>query len=191
MKLIVGLGNPGLLYAGSRHNVGFQVVKRLAKTERIVLKKEKGISALSGKGKINGENITLSLPLTFMNLSGEAVRALIKKYKVELKDLLIVCDDLDLDFGRLKIRETGSSAGHRGMKSIIDSLGKNEFSRLRIGIGRPKARIDPAEFVLGHFNRRERLELSKIIGKAQEVIQCWVIDGIEKCMNIFNRNDRE
>lgn len=189
MKLIVGLGNPGLFYSNSRHNIGFQVVKHLAKTEKIALKKEKGILALSGKFRINSENIVLALPLTFMNLSGDAVKGLIKKYKVELKDLLIVCDDLDLEFGRFKMRKAGSSAGHRGMDSIINSLGKPDFNRLRIGIGRPNDKIDPAEFVLKHFDRKEKQALAGIIEKAKESCLCWVVEGIDKSMNIFNRSD--
>lgn len=189
MKLIVGLGNPGLFYSGSRHNIGFQVVKRLAKTEKIVLKKEKGILALTAKFKLRDEFILLALPLTFMNLSGDAVKSLIKKYKIDLKDLLIVCDDLDLAFGRFKMRKAGSSAGHKGVSSIINSLGKDEFNRLRIGIGRPKGRIDPAEFVLKHFDRKESQALPAVIEEAQNSCRCWVVEGIDKCMNIFNRSD--
>ncbi|MCX5700490.1 MAG: aminoacyl-tRNA hydrolase [Candidatus Omnitrophica bacterium] len=189
MKLIVGLGNPGLFYSGSRHNIGFQVVKRLAKTEKIALKKEKGILALTAKFKLRDEFILLALPLTFMNLSGDAVKSLIRKYKIDLKDLLIVCDDLDLAFGRFKMRKAGSSAGHKGVSSIINSLGKDEFNRLRIGIGRPKGRIAPAEFVLKHFDRKELQVLPAVIEEAQNSCRCWVVEGIDKCMNIFNRSD--
>ena len=189
MKLIMGLGNPGLIYAGSRHNIGFRVVKHLAKIEKVIFKKEKGTLALSGKTKFDNENIVLALPLTFMNLSGEAVSHLVKKYKIDLKDLLIVCDDLDLAFGRFKMRKAGSSAGHKGVSSIINSLGKDEFNRLRIGIGRPKGRIDPAEFVLKHFDRKESQALPAVIEEAQNSCRCWVVEGIDKCMNIFNRSD--
>ncbi len=189
MKLIVGLGNPGILYANSRHNIGFQAVKYLAKAKKSVLKKEKGIRALSAKAKIEGMDVILAIPLTFMNLSGEAVRQLIKKYRINLRDLLIVCDDLDLEFGRLKIRATGSSAGHRGVKSIIDLLGSDEFSRLRIGIGRPGDNTAAADYVLSRFNKREKSELSAIIKQAAECCQIWVGEGIEKSMNIFNRSN--
>lgn len=189
MKLIVGLGNPGILYAGSRHNIGFQVVKSLAKSEKIALKKEKGIRALSGRGKIEGLDVVLAMPLTFMNLSGEAVRPLLKKYKIGLEDLLVVCDDLDLEFNRFKIRPQGASAGHRGIQSIIDHLGSNEFIRIRIGIGRPEDKLNTSEFVLSHFNRREKIQIPEIVDSAVECCRLWVREGVEKSMNIFNRKD--
>ena len=189
MKLIVGLGNPGILYASSRHNIGFQVVKYLAKAERVVLKKEKGVRALSAKAEIEGIDVVLCLPLTFMNLSGESVRPLIRKYRIDSGDLLVVCDDLDLEFGRLKIRAFGSSAGHRGVKSIIDLLGSDEFSRLRIGIGRPQDNSNAADYVLSRFNKREKNELPEIIKRGAECCQVWVSEGIEESMNIFNRSN--
>ncbi len=189
MKLIVGLGNPGILYASSRHNIGFQAVKYLAKARKTALKKEKGISVLSAKAKIEGSDAVLALPLTFMNLSGEAVRPLLKKYRVGLGDLLVICDDLDLEFGRIKIRSGGSSAGHRGVKSIIELLGSDEFSRLRIGIGRPGGHTAAADYVLSRFNKREKSELSAIIKLAVECCQVWVREGAEKSMNIFNKKN--
>ena len=188
MKLIVGLGNPGLLYIGSRHNIGFQVIKALAKAQKVVLKKESGIKALSVKTRIGSQELVLSTPFTYMNLSGGAVKALLQKYKVDLKDLLIVCDDLDLEFGRLRIRPLGGSAGHRGIKSIVDSLGTSDFSRLRIGIGRPKGRMSPAEFVLSRFNREEKKDLPDIISNVLDCIHCWTNEGIEKSMSMFNRS---
>jgi PTH1 family peptidyl-tRNA hydrolase len=189
VKLIVGLGNPGVLYAWSRHNIGFQVVKSLARSGKIALKKEKGIKAFSGRGKLEGVEVVLSLPLTFMNLSGQAVKQLLDKYNVELHDLLVVCDDLDLEFGRIKIRSKGSSAGHRGINSIIGSIGNDEFNRLRIGIGRPSGKVNPADFVLSHFNRSERKEIPGLINKALDCCRVWLSEGIEKSMNNFNRND--
>jgi len=196
VKLIVGLGNPGILYASSRHNIGFQVVKYLAKAKKAALKKEKGMSALSAKAKIEGSDAVLALPLTFMNLSGEAVRPLLKKYRIGLSDLLVICDDLDLEFGRIKIRSGGSSAGHRGVKSIIGLLGSDEFSRLRIGIGRPATNASggrpgehtaAADYVLARFNQREKSGLSAVIKRAAEAAQAWVNEGAQKSMNIFNR----
>jgi len=186
MKLIVGLGNPGILYSGSRHNIGFQVIKYLAKSEKIVLKKEKGIPALSAKAKIDGLDVVLAMPLTFMNLSGQAASALLKKYRAGLDELLVVCDDLDLEFGRLKIRSSGSSAGQRGVKSIIDSFDNFEFSRLRIGIGRPQGNLDAATYVLSHFNKKEKSQLQEIIHRAAECCRAWASEGVEKSMNIFN-----
>ena len=190
MKVIVGLGNPGLIYAGSRHNIGFEVVKYLAKSGKIPLKKEKGVKALSGRGKIGPLNIALALPLTFMNLSGEAVKPLLKKYKVTASDLLVVCDDLDLGFGRIKIRPRGSSAGHRGVESIINSLKDDEFNRLRIGVGRPGEKTDTRDFVLSRFNRREKAAIPEIINKAAQCCREWIEFGATEAMNSFNRKDR-
>ncbi|MBI4972368.1 MAG: aminoacyl-tRNA hydrolase [Candidatus Omnitrophica bacterium] len=191
MKLIVGLGNPSEVYRHSRHNIGFLVIRHLSQVFKAPLKKEKGIPALSAKCKTQGGNLILALPLTFMNLSGEAVRALVEKYKIDLDNLIVVCDDLDLAFGRLKVRAQGSSAGHGGVKSIIDSLGTKEFARLRIGIGRPKANQEAAEFVLRAFTKREKEELKEIIAKAGACCQVWIKEGITKTMNIFNSRSNE
>ena len=190
MKLIVGLGNPGNLYVHSRHNVGFLVVKAIAQAHKILLKKEKGILSLSGKGKIEGQNIILAMPLTFMNLSGVAVGGLLKRYKIEPSNLLVVCDDLDLDFGRLKIKSSGSSGGHRGLESIIESLKGNTFARLRIGIGKP-LRTDISAYVLSHFSKKEKVELSELIERASGCCRVWVAKGINRSMNIFNQRSKE
>jgi len=146
---------------------------------------------LSGKGKIAGENIILALPLTFMNLSGIALSALIKKYKIDLEDLLIVCDDLDLDLGVIKIRPNGSSGGHRGLSSIIASLGTEGFPRLRIGIGRPlKLDTVAADFVLSPFTKREKGEIKEIIELVCDCCRRWVTKGITESMNMFNRRNK-
>ena len=187
MKLIVGLGNPGILYSGSRHNIGFQVVKSLAKLKKTALKKEKGIPALSAKTRLEGKDVFLAMPLTFMNLSGGAVKLLLKKYKISREGLLVICDDLDLEFGRIKLQPAGSSAGHRGIQDIIDSLGSSEFCRMRIGIGRPKGDLGASEYVLGHFNKKENTQLPAIIDSALDCCRSWVVEGAEKSMNIFNR----
>jgi len=188
VKLIVGLGNPGLQYAGSRHNIGFEVVKHLAKTQKVALKKEKGIRALSAKARLDSLDVILSLPLTFMNLSGEAVRLLLKKYKAQASDLLVVYDDLDLEFGRIKIRSSGVSAGHRGVESIIGTLKGNDFNRIRVGIGRP-ADKDASDFVLSRFNRREKADLPGIIDRASRCCKEWAEEGVVCAMNSFNRKD--
>jgi PTH1 family peptidyl-tRNA hydrolase len=187
VKLIVGLGNPGLIYSGSRHNIGFEVIKSLARVQKIALRKEKNTKALLGKGKIEGAEILLALPLTFMNLSGEAVKPIFKRFKIELTDLLVVCDDLDLEFGRIKICSQGSSAGHRGIKSVAGSLSSTEFNRLRIGIGRPKADSNASDFVLAHFNRAEKKDIPEIINRSVECCISWIEEGRDKTMNIFNR----
>jgi len=189
VKLIVGLGNPGRNYTESRHNAGFSVIKALSKDYKIPLKKD--TFSLSGKGKVEGEKLILALPLTFMNLSGIAVSALIKRYKIDLENLLVVCDDLDLGLGVIKIRPDGSSGGHRGLGSIIDSLGSQEFGRLRIGIGRPlEGNIDAASFVLSPFTKREKGKMKETIGEACDCCRVWAKKGITESMNIFNRRSK-
>jgi len=187
MKLIVGLGNPGNIYASSRHNVGFSVIKHLAKSKKVPLKKERGVLLQSARISVEDEAVMLAMPLTFMNLSGIAVRVLLKKYNIDLTDLLVVCDDLDLDFGRLKIRPNGSSGGHRGIKSIIDSLGSSEFARLRIGIGRPLGNTDAADYVLSPFTKKENKEFKEIVERSAQCCLVWVTEGIIETMNIFNQ----
>lgn len=187
MKLIVGLGNPGDIYSGSRHNIGFSVIEAIAGEHRVVLRKDKGTFSLVGRGRIGSEVVILAMPLTFMNLSGIAVRALIKKNRVRPADgLLVVCDDLSLEFGRQKIRPRGSSGGHRGIKSIIEELSSQDFSRLRIGIGRPPAHKEASEYVLSLFNRKEREMVKDVVAQAKRCCQSWVIKGITETMNIFN-----
>ena len=190
MKLVVGLGNPGELYAHSRHNIGFLIVKHLAKLERIPLLKEARSFSLAGKGKVCGESVLAAIPLTFMNLSGFAVKALLKKYRIQLGNLLVVCDDLDLGFGRLKIKPHGSSGGHRGLQSIIDCIASDEFCRLRIGLGRPPKNKDASAYVLSAFNQREKKELTGLIDEATDCVRTWLSNGINKGMNIFNQRSK-
>lgn len=186
MKLIVGLGNPGFIYRHCRHNIGFLVVKRLAKLHKVSLKKDRQTFSITGKGKIEGQDLILAMPVTFMNLSGVAVISLLKKYRIDLDNLLIICDDIDLEFGRLKIKPSGSSGGHRGLKSIIEAIGSQEFSRLRMGIGRPLKSIKAAEYVLSAFNRREKTQLREILEMASSCCRLWVRKNITETMNVFN-----
>jgi peptidyl-tRNA hydrolase, PTH1 family len=190
MKLIVGLGNPGNIYAESRHNVGFSVVKFLAIDLHAPLKKDSSVFSLSGKAKIEGQVVVSALPLTFMNLSGIAVSALVKKYKIDLSELLVVYDDLDLEFGRMKLRPCGSSGGHLGLKSIIEYLATSSFARLRIGISRPSFDRDPAEYVLGRFTKKESAKVKLILEEAVLCCKSWVTSGIVETMNIFNNRSR-
>jgi PTH1 family peptidyl-tRNA hydrolase len=190
VKLIVGLGNPGLIYAGSRHNIGFTVVKSLTRLLKVALKKDGSVSALTAKTSCGQHNLVLALPQTFMNLSGIAVKALLKKFKLEPQDLLVVCDDLDLELGRIKIRPFGSSAGQRGMASIIEQLGTQDFNRLRIGIGRPKNPQDAARYVLAGFLRKEKALIELAQEDAVDCCLSWVENGIVKTMDSFNTRSK-
>jgi peptidyl-tRNA hydrolase, PTH1 family len=186
VKLIVGLGNPGLVYTGSRHNIGFAVVKSLACFLKVVPKRDGSVSALVSKTNWGQNNLVLALPQTFMNLSGIAVKALLKKFKVSFEDLLVVCDDLDLELGRIKIRPQGRSGGQRGIVSIIEHLGRQDFSRLRIGIGRPKDPADAAGYVLSGFLRKEKAIVEEVKEDAVNCCLSWVENGIVKTMDSFN-----
>ena len=187
MKLIVGLGNPGSAYAGSRHNVGFMVVKKLARLHKIALKRDSQSYSLSGRGTIEGKRVVLALPLTFMNLSGQSIACLVERYRVGKDGLLVICDDLDLETGRIKIRPEGSSAGHRGLDSAINALGTNEFLRLRIGIGRPSRNIDAADFVLSPFDKEEKKQIKDSLERAVDCCRMWLAKGIAASMNNFNK----
>ena len=190
MKLIVGLGNPGLIYAGSRHNIGFTVVKSIARLLKVALKKDGSVSALVGKTNYGQNNLVLALPQTFMNLSGIAVKALLKKFKLSAQDFLVVCDDLDLELGRVKIRPHGSSGGQRGVVSIIEQLGTQNFSRLRVGIGRPKNSEDTVRYVLAGFLRKEKTVVEEIREDAVDCCLSWVENGISRTMDSFNTRSR-
>ena len=185
-KLIVGLGNPGLIYAGSRHNIGFVVLKSLAGSLKINFKRDSSVSSLVAKGKLLAQDVVLALPQTYMNLSGIAVAALLKKFKINPKDLLVVCDDLDLELGKMKIRPQGSSGGQRGVESIIERLGTQDFGRLRIGIGRPKSPQDASKYVLSGFLRKEKVSVRQIEEDAVSCCLSWVKNGIVQTMNMFN-----
>jgi PTH1 family peptidyl-tRNA hydrolase len=186
VKLIVGLGNPGFLYRNSRHNAGFRVVKALALKQKTVLRKDNLLACLSAKTIVNGQSLILAQPLTFMNLSGLAVKGLVKRFKIDPQDLLVVCDDLDLELGRIKIRPKGASAGQRGLQSIIVHLGTGDFPRLRLGIGRPPGSMDAAKYVLSGFSRAQK-ELAAVSERiAVDCCFSWIERGITETMNIFN-----
>lgn len=187
MKLIVGLGNPGGEYRNSRHNIGSLVIRELAKSDKISFKRESSVFSLCAKGKIEKQNVILASPFTFMNLSGQAVKALLRKYRIILENLLVVCDDLDLEFGRLRLRPFGSAGGHRGLQSIIDVLNCNRFCRLRIGIGRPPPYAEASDYVLAPFTRREKGHIREIIQEAIDCCRLWILKGPTEAMNLFNQ----
>ena len=174
----MGLGNPGLIYAGNRHNIGFAVLKSLASSLKINFKRDSSVSALVAKDKLLQQDVVLALPQTYMNLSGLAVKALLKKFNVNPRDILVVCDDLDLELGKMKLRPQGSSGGQRGLESIIERLGTRDFGRLRIGIGRPKNSQDAAKYVLSGFSRKEKAAVKQIEEDAVSCCLSWVENGI-------------
>lgn len=188
MKLIVGLGNPGIFYANTRHNIGAMAVNALAKASKVSLRRERMFPARTARTFFETEAVTLAVPLTYMNLSGAAVAPLVRHLRVSLPDLIVVYDDLDLDMGTLRLRPSGSAGGHNGMKSIIAALGTGEFPRLRIGIGRPASReADVARYVLSSFGRRDKKTLEQTIHNACDCLQAWAVEGTTRCMNIYNR----
>lgn len=193
MKMIVGLGNPGKEYENSRHNAGWMAVDELQREVKgEPFKEEKKFKALISDANYMGERLILVKPLTFMNLSGEAVQAVSAFYKVDPGDILCVYDDLDTPFGSIRIRARGGAGTHNGMKSMVQQLGEG-FPRLRIGIESrgEKAPIEheTTSFVLGKFNKNERLTLSKMMKKCAEAVKTWISDGIEASMNGFNGKD--
>lgn len=187
LKLIVGLGNPGLIYIGSRHNIGFLVLKSLTRSLKINFKRDNSASCLVARDKLVQQDVVFALPQTYMNLSGIAVAALLKKFKVDLKDLLVVCDDLDLELGQIKIRPQGSSGGQRGLQSIIERLGTQDFCRLRVGIGRPKSSQDAAKYVLSRFMRKESITVKQAEEDAVNCCRSWLEKGVVQTMNNFNK----
>ncbi len=192
MKLIVGLGNPGTRYAASRHNVGFMVVKALARRHHIKLAKGTRISTLCGTGSIDGSAVALALPLTFMNLSGEAAARLVDALGLPRSHVLVVCDDVDLALGELRLRRQGSSGGHRGLRSVIEAFGSQEFARLRIGVGRPlSGELPVAEYVLSTFTRREMPVVRQAVDEAAGCCETWLSNGIEKSMSMCNRRSKQ
>jgi len=186
MKLIVGVGNPGGKYAGTRHNVGFEVVDLL--TDRHQLSWESA-PATALMAKWRGENALLVKPLTFMNLSGHAIGELLRYFKIEVADLLVIVDEVQLELGRLRARPGGSAGGHNGLKSVIEQLGTDQFSRLRIGVGRGDSRRDLADHVLATFERDERAVITDAIQRAADAAELFVREGIGLVMNRFNRRE--
>jgi PTH1 family peptidyl-tRNA hydrolase len=185
MKLIVGLGNPGRKYEGTRHNVGFLVVAELARRHATGAVKQ-DFQAEVVAATIAGERALLVCPQTFMNRSGGSVVRARDFYKVEPQDLLVVCDDLNLPLAKLRFRIKGSAGGQKGLADIIRCLGTEEFPRLRIGIGSPPDHWDAADFVLGKFNKQEQHEMDFAVQYAADAAQVWVRDGSEACMNQYN-----
>ena len=184
--LIAGLGNPGPKYASNRHNVGFRCLEHLAAQHSLTFDRQQK-KALVATGSIQGQRVVLAKPQTYMNDSGRAVVPLARFYKVEPEHMMVVYDDLDLPLGTVRLRPEGGSGGHKGMRSIIKHLGAQEFPRLRIGIGRPPGRMDPAAYVLQDLSTEEEPLLQEVLAHAAAAIEIWLEQGIETAMNQYNR----
>ena len=190
MKIVVGLGNPGLRYEFTRHNIGFRIVDSLARDMGTEFKKVKSYYSLISRGTINNHKVMLVKPQTFMNLSGRAVSKVVSYYQIPHQDLLIVYDDLNLELGQIRIRKKGSAGGHKGMESIMQYLNSEDIPRLRIGIGNPSVNFnfDCVSYVLSNFNNNdERDKIKKVIQLSTEAVKMIIEDDFEKAMRKYNR----
>ena len=184
--IIVGLGNPGKEYANTPHNVGFMAVDEIAKNNNIEFKLSKKHNAMIGEGIISGEQSYLIKPLTYMNLSGNAVRSFVEYYNIDVESILIIYDDMDLPLGNLRIRKSGSSGGHKGMKSIIENLGTSNLKRIRVGVGHPETKNEVVDYVLHQLSKREQETLLHSIQLIPEMIEMCVAHNFEYMMNNYN-----
>ncbi len=189
MKLIVGLGNPGRRYAGTRHNVGFRIVERFGQRHRIALSSRK-FGGRVGRGSVGGIEVGILEPETFMNLSGESVAEALRYLPVGdwRSDLIVVSDDVDLPFGRLRLRPGGGAGGHKGLRDIIEHLGGDGFARLRFGVGRPGGPVDTAGYVLSGFSEAEEKVLAARLDEAADALEAILFEGLPQAMNRFNRD---
>lgn len=193
MKLIVGLGNPGRVYAHNRHNIGFMCLNHFSKTQGIRLEKKQGQSR-TGSGRADGVKLMVARPQTYMNLSGEAVGQLVRKFRIDLGDLTVIHDDLDLPVGKIRLRQGGGSGGHNGIASIIARLGSPDFCRIRVGIGRPLFFEGSAgdkeaaiiDYVLSDFRAEEKKIMAKVIPVVGQAILCLLTEGLVTAMNEYN-----
>lgn len=186
MWLIVGLGNPGAQYARTRHNIGFDALDHLAGRHRLEFRGKRA-NSLIAEGGIAGQRVALVKPQTFMNLSGQAVSSLRGWYKIDAaKALLVIYDDMDLPFGKLRLRERGSAGTHNGMRSIVAQLGGGEFPRLRVGIDQAPGKMDAAAYVLSRFRKEEEAELPSLLDAVADAVELVVRDGLTSAMNRVN-----
>ncbi len=185
MRLVVGLGNPGRRYRGTRHNVGWEVLDRLARRLKVAVDRDEGW-ALVGTARLGRRRVLLAKPQTFVNLSGTAVDDLRRRHRIRPEEVLVIVDDLDLPLGRLRLRPGGSHGGHRGLRSVLDALGTEDVPRLRIGIGRPPAGVDPADYVLTPFTPDERAVVEPALDRAAEAAEVALREGLQTAMTRFN-----
>lgn len=185
MKLVVGLGNPGRRYVGTRHNIGFEVVAELARRFGNPRPKSR-FEGETVDANIDGETVLLLCPQTYMNRSGSSVQPARDFYKLENQQLLVICDDFNLPLAKLRFRAEGSSGGQKGLRDVINRLGTERFPRLRIGVGPPKENWDVADFVLSKFEKQERAEVMSTVQRAADAVADWTRHGTEYCMNQYN-----
>lgn len=188
LYLVAGLGNPGKDYKGTRHNVGFDTVDLLAERHGISLNKAK-FNALYGDGMIEGERVFLLKPTTYMNNSGIAIREFLDFYKLDIDSLIVIVDDVDIDFGAIRIKKKGSAGSHNGLKSIIYHLIDDNFKRIKIGIGNKHEGEDLANFVLSRFSKEDRITIDKAINYAADSVSMILKKGVDETMNTYNRRD--
>lgn len=181
MKYIIGLGNPGRKYSKTRHNIGFSIIDSFAEKKSLKWKEFRNIEIVS-----DDDNFLLAKPMSFMNQSGSPVVSLIKKYYPDYENVLVIHDDMDIEFGKIQVKRGGSSGGHNGVQSIIDSLGTKDFIRLRIGIGRPPEFADTVDYVLSNFTKEEFNKLEIINNNAMDIIETFIQSSVQKTMNLFN-----
>jgi PTH1 family peptidyl-tRNA hydrolase len=185
MKLVVGLGNPGTQYEGTRHNVGFDVLGELTLRWQAARPKNR-FEANLVEASLGGEKVLLAAPQTYMNVSGRSVQQIVKFFQIPVADILVVCDDLNLKPGQLRLRGSGSAGGQKGLLSILQVLGTEAVPRLRIGIGRPPEKMDAASFVLSKFRKDELPDIDQAVRKAADGVELWIRSGISAAMNAFN-----
>lgn len=185
MKIIVGLGNPGKQYEGTRHNIGFSVIYSISDEYNIRIDSKKH-KALIGKGVIEGEKVILAMPLTYMNLSGESVREIMDYYKCSPEDIIVIYDDISLDVGKLRIRSKGSAGGHNGIKNIISHLETDVFDRIKVGVGEKPKGMDLADYVLGRFSKDEQTSIKDSVERARDAVSVILAEGINSAMNKYN-----
>ena len=186
-RLLVGLGNPGADYEGTRHNVGFIVVEALAERARAVFQHDGRADAFVGSGRLRGRPVVLVKPLTYMNRSGSTVKHLVRRLGFEPTEVLIIVDDINLTLGKLRLRERGSAGGHNGVQDVIDQLGTDAFPRLRIGVGDDFAQGRQSDYVLSPFTKEEQPVIDEAVVRARDAAVTFVVDGIVSAMNRFNR----
>ena len=186
MKLVVGLGNPGDRYRGTRHNVGWEALGELARRHAPGTKPESNFEAETVRCEIAGGPVLLVSPLTYMNLSGRSVAAAVRFHKLGPADALVVCDDINLPVGRLRLRGGGSHGGQNGLRNIIELLGTDAFPRLRVGVGRPPGKMTAADYVLARFTDDDRVEIDLAVRDAADAVETWLADGLQAAMNAAN-----